>query len=218
MATTITAAQNRVQTDENLTDEELFQQFRADGDVHAYETLVHRYEQPLFGYLHRYLGSVELAEDVFQATFLLVYTKSDHFEAGRMFRPWLFTIATHKAIDAQRRERRHRHARHGARGSAACEEGSLLDAVPSAGRSPAEEVGDREEWGRVREAVRKLSGVQRRALQLIYEQGMAYREAAVVMGVPVGTVKSRLHSALLSLGRIWAVPPPKRAYALVSRT
>jgi RNA polymerase sigma-70 factor (ECF subfamily) len=90
--------------------------------------------------------------------------------------------------------------------------------VPSAGRSPAEEVGDREEWGRMREAVRTLSGVQRRALQLIYEQGMAYREAAVVMGVPVGTVKSRLHSALLSLGRIWAVQPPKRAYALISRT
>jgi DNA-directed RNA polymerase specialized sigma24 family protein len=38
------------------------------------------------------------------------------------------------------------------------------------------------------------------------------------MGVPVGTVKSRLHSALLSLGRIWAVQPPKRAYALISRT
>ena len=70
----------------------------------------------------------------------------------------------------------------------------------------------------MREAVRTLSGVQQRAVQLIYEQGMAYREAAVVMGVPVGTVKSRLHSALLSLGRIWAVQPPKRAYALISRT
>ena len=203
MATTITAVKNSAQTDEDLSDEELFQRFRADGDVRAYETLIHRYEQSLFGYLHRYLGSVELAEDVFQATFLLVYTKSDHFEAGRMFRPWLFTIATHKAIDAQRRERRHRHVGHGVHGSAVCEEGSLLDAVPSAGRSPAEEVGDREEWRRMREAVRTLSGVQQRAVQLIYEQGMAYREAAVVMGVPVGTVKSRLHSALLKLNEFW---------------
>lgn len=47
---------------------------------------------------------------------------------------------------------------------------------------------------------------------------MAYREAAVVMGVPVRTVKSWLHSALLSLCRIWAEQPSKRAYALISRT
>ena len=58
--------------------------------------------------MRRYVGSAEMAEDVFQATFLQVYVKRDRFEVGRRFRPWLYTIATNQAIDAQRRNRRHR--------------------------------------------------------------------------------------------------------------
>lgn len=199
-----------------LTDEELFRQFRDSGDAGAYETLVHRYEQPLFGYLHRYLGSAELAEDVFQATFLRMYLKSDQFEDGRAFRPWIYAIATHKAIDVQRHERRHRHVEQ-AHGPAQRDGHSPLETVAARGRSPDEQVGDREEGCRMQAAVQKLSAVQRRAVQLVYEQGLAYRDAAVLMGVPVGTVKSRLHSALLTLARVWGVEPPRRAYAMAPK-
>ena len=114
------------------TDEELFRQFRDSGDAGAYEALVHRYEQPLFGYLNRYLGNAELAEDVFQATFLRVYLKSDRFEDGRAVRPWIYAIATHKAIDVQRHERRHRHVEQ-ARGSAHGEGPSPLETVAARG-------------------------------------------------------------------------------------
>lgn len=199
-----------------LTDEELFRRFRESGDAEAYETLVHRYEQPLFGYLHRYLGNAELAEDVFQATFLRVYVKSDRFEDGRAFRPWIYAIATHKAIDVQRHERRHRHVEQ-ARGAVQGAGHSPLETVAARGRSPDEQVGDREEGCRMQAAVQKLSAVQRRAVQLVYEQGLAYRDAAVLMGVPVGTVKSRLHSAILTLARVWGVQPPRRAYALAPK-
>jgi len=199
-----------------LTDEELFRQFRDSGDAGAYETLVHRYEQPLFGYLTRYLGNAELAEDVFQATFLRMYLKSDRFEDGRAFRPWIYAIATHKAIDVQRHERRHRHVEQ-ARGSVQRDGHSPLETVAARGRSPDEQVGDREEGCRMQAAVQTLSEVQRRAVQLVYEQGLAYRDAAVLMGVPVGTVKSRLHSALLTLARVWGVEPPRRAYAMAPK-
>jgi RNA polymerase sigma-70 factor (ECF subfamily) len=199
-----------------LTDEELFRQFRESGDAGAYETLVHRYEQPLFGYLTRYLGNAELAEDVFQATFLRIYLKSDRFEDGRAFRPWIYAIATHKAIDVQRHERRHRHVEQ-ARGSVQRDGHSPLETVAARGRSPDEQVGDREEGCRMQAAVQTLSEVQRRAVQLVYEQGLAYRDAAVLMGVPVGTVKSRLHSALLTLARVWGVQPPRRAYAMAAK-
>jgi RNA polymerase sigma-70 factor (ECF subfamily) len=199
-----------------LTDEELFRKFRDSGDAGAYETLVHRYEQPLFGYLTRYLGNAELAEDVFQATFLRMYLKSDRFEDGRAFRPWIYAIATHKAIDVQRHERRHRHVEQ-ARGSVQRDGHSPLETVAARGRSPDEQVGDREEGCRMQAAVQTLSEVQRRAVQLVYEQGLAYRDAAVLMGVPVGTVKSRLHSALLTLARVWGVQPPRRAYAMAAK-
>lgn len=209
-ATTLTMA------DREPTDEQLFRRFRA-GDAGAYEALVHRYERPLFGYLHRYLGSAELAEDVFQATFLRIYLKGERFEEGREFRPWLYAIATHKAIDVQRHERRHRHVEH-SRSQAALLGHSPLDAVAAHDGTPDEQVGDREEGRRMRAAVQRLSDVQRRAVQLVYEQGLAYRDAAALMGVPVGTVKSRLHSALLALAKVWGVHPRRRAVAVAART
>jgi hypothetical protein len=72
-------------------DEDLLRRFRVDDDTDAFESLVHRYEQELFSYLRRYCGSAEMAEDVFQATFLQVYLKKENFEDGRRFRPWLYT-------------------------------------------------------------------------------------------------------------------------------
>ena len=96
MNTTATPSTATPVSREQLSDEQLFHRFRSHGDLRAYEVLVHRYEQPLFGYLHRYLGSAELAEDVFQATFLRLYVKSDCFKQGRTFRPWIYAIATHK--------------------------------------------------------------------------------------------------------------------------
>ena len=66
-----------------------------------------RYERELYGYLRRYLGDASLAEDVFQNTFLQLYTRIGTYEPGRPVRPWLYTIATHQAIDALRRAGRH---------------------------------------------------------------------------------------------------------------
>ena len=61
----------------------------------------------MYGYLRRYLGDGDLAEDVFQNTFLQVYLKSGQYETGRAVRPWLYAIATNQAIDALRRQGRH---------------------------------------------------------------------------------------------------------------
>src|SRR4051795_8788286 len=77
------------------------------GQAEAFGLLVRRYERELYGYLRRYLGDGYLAEDVFQNTFLQLYLKSGQYEPGRPVRPWLYTIATHQAIDALRRNNRH---------------------------------------------------------------------------------------------------------------
>src|ERR1700757_5179040 len=91
-----------------LSDEDLFAQYRERGDRNAFATLVHRYERELYSYLRRYLGDPSMAEDAFQSTFLQVHLKCDQFDPERRFRPWLYTIATNQAIDAQRRNKRHR--------------------------------------------------------------------------------------------------------------
>src|SRR4029077_15611238 len=73
----------------------------------AFGLLVRRYERELYGYLRRYLGDDNLADDVFQNTFVQVFVKGDQYEDGRPVRPWLYTIATNQAVDALRRNGRH---------------------------------------------------------------------------------------------------------------
>lgn len=194
------------------TDEQLLLRYRNEGDRRAFEDLVHRYEHELFSYLRRYLGDPGLAEDVFQAAFLQVHLKCGAFEAHRKFRPWLYTIATHQAIDAQRRNKRHRMVsldRENSRAAEGDEVGTLLGLLEGTEPGPHAkiEAGERRAW--VRRAVGQLPDSLRGAVTLIYYQGMKYREAAEVLAVPVGTVKSRLHAALTKLNEAWihAHPP-----------
>ena len=187
----------------SVSDEELLRRSRVGGDVAAFETLVHRYEGELFSYLRRYLGSAEMAEDVFQATFLQIHLKKEQFEDGRRFRPWLYTIATNQAIDAQRRNRRHRMVSLDSRAGGEDDVGTLVEMLSGAQGTADQAMEDQEarEW--VRSAVDDLPDSLRGALMLVYYQGMKYREAADVLGIPVGTVKSRLHAALLKLNESW---------------
>lgn len=185
------------------TDEALLTRFRQDDDAGAFEALVRRYESELFSYLRRYLGNAEMAEDVFQATFLQIHLKKDQFEEGRRFRPWLYTIATNQAIDAQRRNKRHRMVSLDHRTGGEDDVGTLVEMLSGSDRTADEkmEAEEAREWVRV--AVGDLPETLRSALLLVYHQGMKYREAADVLGIPVGTVKSRLHAALLKLNETW---------------
>jgi RNA polymerase sigma-70 factor (ECF subfamily) len=187
------------------TDEELLVHYRTTEDRRAFEELVHRYERELFSYLRRYLGDEGMAEDAFQTAFLQVHLKAKQFEEDRKFRPWLYTIATHQAIDAQRRTKRHRLVSLDRRNSTEGDEnvGALMDLLETKGDGPAAEfeAGERGRW--VRRAVDALPEPLKAAVTLIYYQGLKYREAADVLGVPVGTVKSRLHTAVMKLNEAW---------------
>ena len=95
------------------TDEELLLDYRESGDEKLFTELVRRYEKPLYSYLCRYLRDRQLAEDVFQASFLKLHLKCEDFTEGRKLRPWLYRIATNQAIDTIRTGRRHRLRREG---------------------------------------------------------------------------------------------------------
>ena len=194
------------------SDEDLLRRFRVKDDGAAFESLVHRYEHELFSYLRRYLGSAEMAEDVFQATFLQVYLKKENFEDGRRFRPWLYTIATNQAIDAQRRNKRHRMVSIDQRsGSGDDDVAALVEMLSGNDRTADDQMADEEARAWVRSAVDDLPEALKGAVLLVYHQGMKYREAADVLGIPVGTVKSRLHAALLKLNESWLASGRTRA-------
>jgi RNA polymerase sigma-70 factor (ECF subfamily) len=188
-----------------MSDEALLSAYRDSADRAAFSELVRRYERELYSYLRRYLGDAPMAEDAFQATFLQVHLKCDQFEEGRKFRPWLYTIATHQAIDAQRRNKRHKNVSldRNARSEGADDVGSLIDLLTSKEPAPEARIESaaQREW--IREAVDSLPDGLRQAVQLVYYQGLKYREAADALDIPVGTVKSRLHSAILKLNQAW---------------
>ena len=189
----------------SLTDEELLMRYRETGQREHFAELVSRYEQELYNYLKRYLGHTELAEDAFQASFLQVHLKSDQFAAERRFRPWLYAIATNQAIDAQRRHRRQRTVSLDGMsgGNEGDERGSPANWMVSREPSPGAKADAGERDQSLRQAMNQLSGQMRLVIDLVYYQGLKYREAAEVMAVPVGTVKSRLHAAIAKLTEYW---------------
>jgi RNA polymerase sigma-70 factor (ECF subfamily) len=186
-----------------VSDEQLLESYRATSDPSVFSELVSRYQRELYNYLRRFLGDATLAEDVFQATFLQVHVKRDVFEQGRKFRPWLYTIATNQAIDAQRRNRRHRRLSLNQPQSTGESVGTLIDLVAGDTVDPSLVAEGSEQSAWVRGEVDALPEPLRNAVNLVYFKGMKYRDAAKEMSVPVGTVKSRLHAAIGRLGQAW---------------
>ncbi len=187
-----------------VADEDLLLGYQESGQQELLSELVHRYERELFNYLRRFLGDASLAEDAFQATFMQVHLKCQTFDGSRRVRPWLYTVATNQAIDIQRRNKRHQLVSlDRAQKSEHSEIGSLMNLLVSGDPSPSDrfDLRERVEW--LREAVAKLPEQLEAAVSLVYFRGMKYREAAQELSVPVGTVKSRLHSAVQQLGQQW---------------
>lgn len=192
------------------SDEALFLKFRDTGDRRLLEVLVHRYERELFSYLRRILGDSELAADTFQTTFMHVLVRRDQFEEGRRFRPWMYAVATNLAIDLQRRNHRRRMTSLDRKNYSDDEVvGSLMDLLVSSTPDPLTVASQSEQRDWVREALQQLPENYRVPVQLVYYQGLTYGEAAEALGIPKGTVKSRVHAAILKLTEAWSQRYPK---------
>jgi RNA polymerase sigma-70 factor, ECF subfamily len=185
-----------------ISDEDLFSRYRDSAAPDDFNELVRRYERELFRYLARYLGNPSLAEDVFQNTFLQVHLKRGLYENGRPVRPWLYSIATHQAVDALRKAGRHPTVsldRRVASSGGESDPGSLVDLLVGDESAPLAEMQEQERRDWVTRSVEKLPETLRQTLILAYHQDLKYREIAEILQIPVGTVKSRLHAALAKL-------------------
>ena len=190
--------------EDSVTDEELLLEYRQTGNRELYAQLVYRYERELFNYLRRYLGNAEMAEDAFQGAFLQVHLKCEQFQEGRRFRPWLYTIATNQAIDARRRNKRHKMVSLDTPREQDHEDvGRLVNLLESDAPGPEDSAVSAERVKIVRRSLDELPENLQSVVQLVYYQGMKYREAAEVLNIPVGTVKSRLHAAIAKLTDVW---------------
>ena len=186
------------------TDEALMSRYRDSAQTADYNELIRRYERELYRYLARYLGDAALAEDVFQNTFLQVHLKRALYEDGRPFRPWLYAIATHQAVDSLRKIGRHPTVSLDQQrsGSDDTDPGALIDLLVNEGPSPLGELQEKERQAWVKQSIERLPDTLKQTLVLAYYQDLKYREIADILKIPVGTVKSRLHAALAQLGEM----------------
>jgi len=188
-----------------VTDEQLILRYCQTGDREIFAQLVYRYERELYSYLRRYLCDAEMAEDAFQSTFLQVHLKCEQFQQGRRVRPWLYTIATNQAIDAKRRNKRHVMASLDQNVENEDNDvGRLVSLLQSHELNPADTAQTGERDRLIRQTLDQLPESMHVVIHLVYYQGMKYREAAEVLDVPVGTVKSRLHAAIARLTEVWS--------------
>lgn len=166
------------------------------GDQGAFETLVRRYEARLYAFFFRLTGGrgTAVAEDLFQETFLRAFKNRSAFDLQRTFAPWLYGIAAIVWKDHLRREAR-------AKGwPALSEEAAEAQATPFHNRTKlVEELERREVHEIVREEIGRLPPDPRLVLILRHYQGLSYQEIGKALNLPLGTVKSRLHSAIATL-------------------
>jgi len=185
------------------TDAELLTRY-AQGDEAAFQEIVSRYKNGLYTFLKRFLNHHDLIEDVFQETFLQLFTSRDSFDKSRPLRPWLFTIAANKAKDALRKQQRKAAVSIGPLAEA--QEMSfdeLLNTLISDRTVPYDYLERDETAGRVRQVIVKMPENLREILILAYFNRFSYKQIAEILGIPIGTVKSRLHTAVGRFAKDW---------------
>lgn len=183
------------------SDEELVEDYLA-GDAGAFRILIERYHDPLLRFLFRLVGNRQTAEDVFQETFLQVHQSLDTFDVSRRLKPWLFTIAANKGRDTLRKNQRRATVPLSAR-SGDEHNGGLIDLLEIDLPGPTERIEEEEQSRMVQRAVDQMSPRLREILLMAYFQKMTYAHIAEAFGIPVGTVKSRLHAAVANFAKKW---------------
>jgi RNA polymerase sigma factor (sigma-70 family) len=160
----------------------------AQKDAGALEALYERYGRPAYSLARRILTDDTLAQDVVQEVFLSLWRDARRFDAGRgTVATYLLSMTHHRAVDVVRREENLRRWR-------TSDEGLELEPDPKA--RVEDEVEASERRTEVRAALAELPAAQREALLLAYFGGYTQREVAALLGVPLGTVKTRMAAGM----------------------
>jgi len=178
------------------SDEKLLADY-VSGDEGSFELLVRRHARDLYQFAIRFTGNSVAAEDVVQESLLQMHTSAKRFDPNRRLKPWLFTITANKARDYLRRRNRKRELPFDARVNKDDESGQRYVSLFSGDGAPADlGLSLDEKRKAVKDVVESLAPKLRAVLVLSYYQRMPYRDIAEVLGLPLGTVKSRLHAAV----------------------
>jgi RNA polymerase sigma-70 factor (ECF subfamily) len=187
----------------NLPDRVLVERIRTH-DAAAFEVFFAHHRQKVRRHLMRMLRHEETVEDLTQETFLRVWTRADQWDGRGECRAWLLRIATNLALNLLRAQRRRREVPLEVPPNLLTDDdegmlpGWMIDAV-----SPGPEVlcEQSERFALLRRLVERLPEEKREVIHLVHEAEMGIHEVAEQLGIPEGTVKSRLYYAKKHLAR-----------------
>lgn len=177
-------------SDAHREDEILVEDLRAGVDS-AYETLIERYQQPVYNLVFRLLDDPSETPDVVQEVFLKVFRSVGNFRGNSSLKTWIYRIAYNEAWNHRRWFTRHRRQEVGLERDSDGGAG-FSDVLSDPGRSAFDIVSDRETRALIEEALGDLNPVFRAAVVLRDMEDLSYEEIAEVLGVSLGTVKSRI--------------------------
>lgn len=169
-------------------------------DPRAFETLIKQHQNLVFNLLYRMLGNREEAEDILQEVFISVFKQIDSFRGESNLATWIYKIATNHCINRKKYLSRRRHYDKRSLGDLADRDqptdgGGMASSLPR----PDEMAEGFQMEQLVQEAISSLEEEYRLVLVLRDIQNLSYEEIEQIIGVPSGTVKSRLHRARMAL-------------------
>ncbi len=164
------------------------------GDDGAWRELVARHTRRVFAIAYKFCGRVDQAEDLTQEIFIKVYQSLERYRpADGKFDAWLGSVSRNHAIDHYRRTREERARRQS--------DPAILDYARSPADTPLQRVEREERVALVRGGLQSLPSDLREPIVLCDLQGISYDEAAAMLAIPLGTVKSRLNRGRLELAK-----------------
>jgi len=185
------------------TDAELLAGYAA-GEEAAFREIVNRYKNGLYAFLKNFVHRQDIVDDIFQETFLQLFNSLENFDPSRPLRPWLFTIAANKAKDALRHLSRTSNITIGSISDS--QEMSFEEAINNLTSDkviPYDNLEKTETAIQVRQIISDMPENLREILILSYFNQFSYKQMAEILSIPIGTVKSRLHSGVCHFAKQW---------------
>lgn len=186
--------------DKNLTelsDEELIAEYQQNDTIQAFEILVQRYKNPLTNFVYRFLGDYEACSDVVQETMIKFYRNKDSYKSIAKFSTWIYTIAGNLARTEYQRKRRRQIFSINSYG----EEKENYE-IPDESYRPDVITDSGIKDKIIQAALLKVSTAYREAVILRDIQELSYEEISEIMGIEVGTVKSRINRGRAQLQKL----------------
>ena len=198
----------RNREDPETSDSFLVQQAH-NGDQEAFEVLVSRYKQSLFGLIYHYIGEYHETEDVLQQVWLQLYLSLATLRPHAQIKPWLFTVARNRSLDFLRHKRLHSQRLHSfseVKANNEEDEVAFLDTILDLSPTPEEQAELHDLQREIQHAIRALPHTYRSVVWLSYGGQLKYAEIGRILDIPDSTVKTHFNRAKPFLRAAFVTP------------